>query len=280
MDRQQFPDIPDSWGSGPESKAAFEIMEIVLRAAESDPARRYADTDEMLADLTLLKAGKSLRHLRRVETRLKRAVQILTVSALWLSIAGGAWLYEFHRRGQVEAAEAAATRAQQKTQQLLAQSLVAEARAVRLSGQAGAREKSLEAVRRGLAAGAPLFDLRSQAASALALTDAGAPDPGGEIAASGHRVFWSPGGTHAVLTDMKTGHTRIVDRNTGHDMAAFATEPEVLEIHVSPGARWLVTTHRDHHLSLWQTLEGKMQWTLPAARVSERLKVFTCDLRV
>ena len=80
-------------------------MEIVLRAAESDPGRRYADTAEMLSDLALLKAGKSLRYLRRVETRLKRAGQVLMVSALWLSIAGGAWYYERHRRGQVEAAE-------------------------------------------------------------------------------------------------------------------------------------------------------------------------------
>ncbi len=266
MDRQQFPDIPESWGSGAESRAAFEFMEIVLRAAESDPARRYADTDEMLSDLALLKAGKSLRHLRRVETRLKRAGQVLMVSALWLSIAGGAWYYERHRRGQVEAAEATATRARQRTQELLAESLVAEARAVRLSGQAGAREKALAAVRRALQAGAPLFDLRTQAASALALTDAGDLDPAGEIASAGHRVIWSPGATHAVLTATASGRTRIVDRSTGREIAGFDTEPRVLEVFVSRGARWLVTTHEGYHLSLWDTSDGKKRWTLPAVQ--------------
>ncbi len=265
-DRQQFPDVPESWGSGTESRAAFEFMEIVLRAAESNPARRYADTDEMLADLALLKAGKSLRHLRRMETRLKRAVQILTFSALWLSIAGGAWFYERHRRGQVEAAEAAATRAQQKTQQLLAASLVAEARAVRLSGQAGARENSLAAVSRGLEAGAPLFELRTQAASALALTDSGALNPSATLAAPGHRVVWSPGGTHAVMVATDTGQTRVVDRSTGVETARFETEPGVATAIASPGARWLVTVHQDYHLTLWDARNGRRQWSLPATR--------------
>jgi len=53
QDRLSFPDVPDKWGGEPESMAAFEFMEIVLRAAEGNPDRRYDGTDEMLADLVL-----------------------------------------------------------------------------------------------------------------------------------------------------------------------------------------------------------------------------------
>ena len=70
--------------------------------------------------------------------------------------------------------------------------------------------------------------------------------------------------THAVLTATASGRTRIVDRSTGREIAGFDTEPRVLEVFVSPGARWLVTTHEGYHLSLWDTSDGKKRWTLSA----------------
>ena len=113
---------------------------------------------------------------------------MLAFFALGIAVAGGAWFYERYRRGQVESAEAAATRAQQGTQRLLGESLIAEARALRQSVQAGAREKALQAVVRGRVAGAPLLDLRTEAASALALTDIASFPPWDGITRHGRRV--------------------------------------------------------------------------------------------
>ena len=271
QDRMNFPDVPESWSSGSDARAAFEFMEIVLRAAESNPDRRYPDTDEMLADLALLKAGKSLRHLRRVETRLRRALQVLAISVLAITIAGGAWFYERYRRGQVETAEATATQAQQRTQQLLVTSLIAEARAVRLSGQAGARDKALRAVAQGLKEGGPLVELRTQAASALALTDVGPLDMDRLLTAKDGLLRWSPDGARAVLAEHDSGRLRIVDRDTGKDLIAFDTAPDVHAVVVSAGARRVITRHRDGSARLWNTAGGKLMWMLPASSIGSVL---------
>jgi WD40 repeat protein len=266
QDRLSFPDVPESWSSGSDNRAAFEFMEIVLRAAESDPDRRYDGTDEMLADLALLKAGKSLRYLRRMETRLKRTLQVLAFSALAIAVAGGAWWYERHRADQIEAAEKKASRAQAETNKLLGESLIAEARAVRLSRLAGSRAKALDAVRRGLEAGASITELRTQAASALALTDAGNVDPDRGIAAWGNNVAWSPDGTLLVLTDRVGGRTRILDRTSGTELHAFDTRPHAGEVSVSAGARRIAVLHGDASVTLWDTANGRMIWALPPAK--------------
>ena len=277
QDRLSFPDVPPEWGGGSDSRAAFEFMEIVLRAAESDPHRRYRDTDEMLADLALLKAGKSLRYLRRVETRLKRTLQVLAFAALGIAAAGGAWLYEKSRADRIAAAEqsaraaqAAAQVAQAETRDLLGKSLVAEARAVRLSGLAGARARALDAVRRGLEAGAPVRDLRTQAASALGLIDAGDPLPGAGLQLPGAVVMWSPDGAHAVVCDGADGDVSVVDRQTGQAVAAFAAGRPVTEVSVSPRAQHVALLHRDGSVTLWETQDGRKVWEQAPARHAPR----------
>jgi WD40 repeat protein len=263
LERTTFPDVPADWGGGPESRPAFEFMEIVLRAAEPNPDRRYADTDEMLADLALLKAGKSLRYLRRVETRLKRTLQVLAVAAVAVAAAGGAWLYEKHRADQIAEANQKATRAQSETQRLLGESLVAGARAERLSRLAGARAKALDAVRRGLDAGAPAVDLRTQAASALALYDAGEFTPDRSLRAPGHWVAWCPNASCVVMTDAGSGQSRVIDRSSGRQLATFNAGPAVMEISVSPQAEHVAVVHYDGRVALWETRSGRRRWELP-----------------
>lgn len=258
LDRMKFPDVPDDWGSGPEAKAAFEFMEIVLRAGEANPERRYKDTDEMLADLALLKAGKSLRYLRRMETRLKRTLQVLAFSALGIAVAGGAWYYERHRANQIESAEQTAKHAQQETQRLLGESLVAEARAVRHGGQAGAREKALKAVARGLKAGAPLRELRTEAASALALTDVGNFSEWNGIPRKGARTAVSPDG--AYLASCAYGVVTINDRGTGESVALVSVPGKVADIALPRGADLLAVLEENRNLSLWNVRESRAVW--------------------
>lgn len=263
QDRMDFPDVPGSWSGGSDSRAAFEFMEIVLRAAESNPERRYADTDEMLADLALLKAGKSLRYLRRMETRLKRTLQVLAFSALGIAAAGGAWFYERHRGNQIAAAEQKATQAEAQTRKLLGDSLVAEARAVRLSRQAGARTKALDAVQRALAAGAPRRELRTQAASALALMDAGEIDPALSLHTEGHRVMWSPDGAFCVVAARWGGRAEVRERAGQRVIAVLETGADIHEVNVSPRAEHVALLHNEGRISLWNTAERRRVWETP-----------------
>jgi len=260
MERTSFPDVPDDWDGGPESRPAFEFMEIVLRAAEPNPDRRYADTDEMLADLALLKAGKSLRYLRRVETRLKRTLQVLAIAAVAIAAVGGAWFYEMRRADQIAAAEQRTARAQEETQRLLGESLVAGARAERLSRLAGARAKALEAVQRGLAAGASPLELRTQAASALALIDAGEIRPDRGLRAPGQWVAWSPDAGFAVVADPGSGMTRVIDRSTQRETASFTAGPGVLEMAVAPRAEHVAFVFHDGRVALWEARSGRRHW--------------------
>lgn len=252
-DRADFPDVPVEWNDGTSSRGAFEFMEIVLRAAETNPERRYSNMEEMLADLALLQAGKSVRHLRQMERALKRTAQILAAAALTLGLAGTAWYYEKHRADEI-------SEARQQTRKLLGDSLIAEARAVRLSRQAGARSKALDAVRRGLEAGASLRDLRTQAASALALTDAGEVTREGHLKGNDCRVVWSPDGAFSVATARDSGETWIRERASGRETCTFTAKPDVLEISVNPGATRVAMLHGDNRITLWNTSERCLVW--------------------
>lgn len=258
QDRLNFPDVPGSWGSGPESRAAFEFMEIVLRAAELDPARRYAGTDEMLADLALLKTGKSLRYLRRMETRLKRTLQVLAISSLIIAVVGGGWFYERYRRGQVEEAELAATLAQQETQRLLAESLLGEARALRLSGEAGARRKALEAIMRARDAGAPLVALRTEAASALALPDIEAFPPLDGLPRDWQPATVSPEGDFRARYE--GGVVRIFHRELNRERGAVILGPDVIDIALGRNGRTLTAVFADRRLLMWDVMEKRPLW--------------------
>jgi WD40 repeat protein len=264
LERTRFPEMPEDWGAGPEARPAMEFMEIVLRAADPNPERRYADTDQMLADLALLKAGKSLRYLRRVETRLKRTLQSLAVAAVAVTVAAAAWFYERQRADQIAEANQKTISAQAATQRLLGESLVAGARAERLSRLAGARANALDAVARGRQAGASAVELRTQAASALALLDAGDFRPDRTLQIPGHWLAWSPDATCTVRTEARSGRTHVIDRTTGRDIAAFDTAPDVIEISVSPHAEHVATLHHDGRLALWHPRTGRRMWELSA----------------
>lgn len=269
-DRLNFPDVPAEWGAGSDSRAAFEFMEIVLRAAEPDPERRYKDTDEMLADLALLKAGKSLRYLRRVETRLKRTLQVLAFSALGIAVAAGAWLYEKRNTDRLTAANENTLKAEAETRRLLSESLVAEARAVRQSGMAGSRALALDAVQRGLKAGAPVRELRTQAASALALLDAGPVDEARSVLGAGHSVTWSPDGDYCVVGALNGGRIEVRRRDTGEVIRQFESGASLLTTTLSAGGKYLALVHDDGSIALWETAGPSRLWRSEAIADANR----------
>ena len=71
-----------------------ELLEIVIRACEHEPASRYRSAREMAADLALVSGGKSVREIRLLRGRLRSmrvAAGVLGLAGL--SVTGGLWWF-------------------------------------------------------------------------------------------------------------------------------------------------------------------------------------------
>jgi WD40 repeat protein len=170
----RFPEVPGDWVRLADGPARFEFMELILRLADARVGHRYRTASELLGDLALLRSGRSVRALRRMERAsfwMKRLVPI-SLGAV-LTVAGWAvWLqrqadWERQQTRRVELAERSRRRE-------LVNLYAAQAMAVRLSGTFDRRKEALAAVRAGAALGPDASqqrELRAQAAAALALPD-------------------------------------------------------------------------------------------------------------
>jgi len=83
LDREDYPRLPEGLGQRPDRARLLELNEVILQACDPDERQRYPDASAMLADLSLLQEGHSLR-LRRSYAWAKRlgAVSMLLVVAL------------------------------------------------------------------------------------------------------------------------------------------------------------------------------------------------------
>jgi WD40 repeat protein len=102
-DRLEFPELPTVWESTAEETGLVEFNEVLLKACQVDPRKRYASAQAMRADLLLLQSGKSVARLRRLERRLSLATRVGAIALIVAVIAVGGY-YAAHR------AERAATR--------------------------------------------------------------------------------------------------------------------------------------------------------------------------
>ncbi|RYD36176.1 MAG: hypothetical protein EOP86_06685 [Verrucomicrobiaceae bacterium] len=275
LDRLKFPDVPEDWGADADSRARFELMEIVMRAGDADARRRYRDTVEMQADLALLRAGKSVRQLRRMETRLRRTMQGLALASIVVTLVGGGWALERGRRQRIETAEATARTARAETKKLLRESLVAQARSVRISGEAGARAQALSAAVQAREQGADPLEVRTQAASALGLLGIGkfsAPWPPGHY--SGQFTVVSPDGNSAAC-GFENGRCRLFRREAGDSVVTGTVVdpqfPSAAELFLSNGGRWLAVKGRDGRFAGFDTKTGQRLWEVPPEEEGSRL---------
>lgn len=93
LDRHDYPRLPPDLDARPDRAALLELNEVLVRACEPDARRRFTDAGEMLDELLLLQAGKSVRRLRRAERRTARALRFAAVLAVIAGLAGaGAWI--------------------------------------------------------------------------------------------------------------------------------------------------------------------------------------------
>jgi WD40 repeat protein len=71
----------------PDQDEWLELNEVVLKACDPDPNRRYTSAAQMQADLALLQSGRSLHHQRMLEKRFKQAGLAFSVAVV-LGLAG------------------------------------------------------------------------------------------------------------------------------------------------------------------------------------------------
>jgi WD40 repeat protein len=100
-DRRGFPDPPTDLGRPPEQAEFTEFNQVIVRACEPDPARRYPNAGELRRELLLLLAGKSLRHLRALERRVARFRRAAAVAGVVLAVLAGGWWFQHRQTQQV-----------------------------------------------------------------------------------------------------------------------------------------------------------------------------------
>jgi TolB-like protein len=87
LDRQQFPQFPPELNRLPDRQALLKLNEVVLRACDPLPERRYAEGRALLADLLTLQAGRPVRQLnpgRRLV--LVAAAAVVALGLGWLGL--------------------------------------------------------------------------------------------------------------------------------------------------------------------------------------------------
>lgn len=169
-DRKDYPEPPTSLGEFSDRQELLELGEVIQRACAPNPRDRYGSAEQMQADLLLLKTGKSVRHTRRLERRLKMMTRtvIAVVAAMVLGVAPYAWALFEARRARQAASRAQAAEA--ASQERLRSSYLAQAHAWRLTSQAGRRAEALK-VLKAAAVIRPSLELRNEAIACLALLE-------------------------------------------------------------------------------------------------------------
>jgi TolB-like protein/cytochrome c-type biogenesis protein CcmH/NrfG len=81
LDRQEFPQLPPELNRLPDRRGLLELNEIILRACDPLPEKRYRDGAALLVDLAALDAGHSLRG-RRQRRRVLGAATAAAVMAV------------------------------------------------------------------------------------------------------------------------------------------------------------------------------------------------------
>ncbi len=180
----KFPRTPAEWFHEDTPAEPVEFHQVILKASEADPARRYANIEAMQADLALLQSGQSVRRLRTLELRLnwwRRVGGITAVLAALALLAIGLVHYrakllsenfarESRLRGEAQKARVRAEDAENTTRQELCSSLIAQARATVRSGELGQRVDALNAIHQA-ASMTNTAELRGIALAALLLPD-------------------------------------------------------------------------------------------------------------
>lgn len=92
-DRNEFPDLPGNLEDMTDENGFLEFNEILLKACHGDPRERYGSAQDVIEDLSLLQAGKSVKQKRSRERFWATAQKTAAFVAMALLVAGiGYWV--------------------------------------------------------------------------------------------------------------------------------------------------------------------------------------------
>ena len=196
LSADEFPNPPEDWLTGDIPHDSLDFHEVILRACEHDPARRYRNAAQMQADLAVMQSGQSVRRARQLERRVRklRTIGMVTGFVALAATAVGVFVgYRAHLEAEhVRTATRLLTRAESAEKDAraqLAEAQLAGAGMERRTGRAGLRDRALELLREASPYHTNRAELRSETVAALALADirevARGSVPGPEPSATG-----------------------------------------------------------------------------------------------
>jgi WD40 repeat protein len=226
-----------------------ELNQVILKACDSDPKRRYASADEMREDLLVLQSGKSVRRLRHLERRVSQLTKLATVAGvlILLATAGGllqrrqarelARVADESRRNLMRVHINQGLRALEEGEYLSALPWFVEAlKATRTPEEAWPHQRRIEAVLR-------------QSPGIVAL---------GLHGASVNSAEFSPDG-RLIATTSDDGTARIWDAATAEPVTPpLAHDKPVNEARFSADGRRIVTAGSDGTARVWEIVTGKL----------------------
>lgn len=102
-DRQEFPELPTQLSLNVEEhRALLEFNEILLKACEGQPSRRYQTAEAMHEDLLLLRSGQSLVRVRQTQKRFAAARRFGGFAVVVAIVLGAAFSYQTEQTRKVE----------------------------------------------------------------------------------------------------------------------------------------------------------------------------------
>jgi WD40 repeat protein len=253
MDRQDFPEPPVLPEGSPEERAFIEFQEILLKACEAGPQRRYQTAREMFVELDLFRSGQSVARRRKREGRWSSAKKIGLPAAALIMIALAAYFsairpHRLERVAQTEslqrvrAEEALGQVEMQRLEDRLAAGDVPAALA-ELAGALRQNPSNRVAAQRLLAT-------LSERSFALPRFPPLTHGRGVNQIASSQDGQW-------IATASLDGTAQVWGAQTGR----AATSPLKHQGHIndfdfSPDSRWLLTVSADHTARVWDVRTG------------------------
>jgi WD40 repeat protein len=250
-DRQDFPSLPPQLAERSDWEEFLELNEVIVKACAPRVRERHDNAEDLLNELRLLEAGKSVRRLRFAEHGLIRARRWIMAAIAVAVVAGGGAFLE-RRRANVESAgrQAAEAELAELTRRTLHDASLATAQRALETGNYGVAREALE--RAIPTPGEP--DLRGFAWHALYREAKG--DPAEIIRAFGDtvtRIEASADGRW-VAVDNTLPTIELYDQQTGQHVRTFKGIHRIAGF--SPDGQRLIGTTPDYALETWSIEDG------------------------
>lgn len=263
LDRHEYPRLPADLDLLPDAKSLLELNEILIRACDPAPGRRYPDAAALLDDLLLLQAGRSMRRVRATERTLARAGRAGAMLGVIATIASISVYVERQRAAQQEIRRRSAEHEERSRKSAYSAGLARAQHAIEL-GSLGQARRDLDELRP--ADGAP--DLRglewhllwndAKGDDAEVLLPSGPAIERLSFSPDGLLLAWQAGATRLMLCETATrGPLRTID-----GIAQFAG--------FSPDGRWLVGVDRQASFQRWSA-QTALPDSQPAALLNRPL---------